>query len=364
MAQLLLWASIALLLLVAYLSLQIMGFLTRGDKFKVEGRTVLLTGASYGMGREIAKLLSQRGANIILVARGVEKLQSALEYAKSHAKNLGTQRFHFISADVTSETENDRLLAEATTWNDGQTPEIVWANAGASKPQLFIETSIATLRAQFELNYWAAAYLSHKTLKAWLYPTIPYAKDAKTEASRHFIMTSSALGLIDVAGYTPYAPAKSAMRSLSDTLRQEILIYNGARRSKKITAQAPAPFDVEIQLILPGSVRSPGFENENKTKHPVSFLIEESDPDQSPIEAATAALKGLDHGQYMTPTNWLVQILRFSSLAGVPRDNIIKDTLGSWLASVIWLFAGPDCENKVWNWGKKEGMQPFKPEAK
>ncbi|KAF2263983.1 3-ketodihydrosphingosine reductase, Tsc10 [Lojkania enalia] len=363
MASGIFWATICLLILLGILSLDIMGFFSRGNKFKVEGRTVLLTGASYGMGRELARLLSERGANVILVARDLTKLQAALEYAKSSAKNPSTQRFTIISADVSSESENARLLAEAATWNNGELPEIVWANAGSSIPQLFIETSIETLRQQMDLNYWAAAYLAHKTLKAWLYPNTPYSpkeKSAKLEAPRHFIMTSSATAFYNLVGYSPYSPAKAAMRNLADGLRQEVLLYNGARRSSKSTDQAPAPFDINIQLIFPGTIKSPGLEQENKTKHPATFAVEDSDPEQTEIECATVAIKGLENGNYMTPTNWLVELMRISNLGGSPRDNIIKDTVGQWITSIAWLFIGPDLDSKVWGWGKKEGMQAFK----
>lgn len=317
------------------------------------------------MGRELAKLLSQRGAHLILVARNTEKLQSALDYAKSFAKNPSTQRFHYIPADVSVESENERLLAEATAWNNGVAPEIVWANAGASKPQLFLEASIETIRQQMDLNYWAAAYLAHKTLKAWLYPDTPYEalpKGAKAEAPRHFIMTSSALAFVNLAGYSPYGPAKAALRNLADGLRSEILLYNAARRSNKKTNQVPAPFDINIQCIFPGTIKSPGLEQENKTKHAVTFLLEETDPAQTETEAAVASIKGLEAGNFMTPTNWLVELMRISTLGGSPRDNLIKDTLGQWVTSLVWLFVGPDLEGKVWGWGKKEGMPELKPE--
>ncbi|KAF2463208.1 NAD(P)-binding protein [Lindgomyces ingoldianus] len=317
------------------------------------------------MGRELAKMLSERGANVIIVARDIKKLQDALEYAKSFAKHPGSQRFHIISADVTSEAENARILAEATAWNNGQVPEIVWANAGAATPGLFVETSLETMRKQMDINYWAAAYLAHKTLKAWLYPSTPYqtqdkSSKKKSEAPRHFIITSSSVAFINIAGYAPYGPAKTALRGLADSLRSEILLYNGARRSNASTGQTPPPFDINIQAIYPGTITSPGLELENVTKPQITHILESTDPVQSEVQAAAAAMKGLENGNYMTPTNWLGELLRLSSLGGSPRDNIIKDTLGQWLTSIVWLFVGPDMEGKVWGLGKKEGMPVFK----
>jgi 3-dehydrosphinganine reductase len=319
------------------------------------------------MGKELARLLAERGANLILVARTVKNLESALQHAKSHAKNPATQRFHYISADVSSESENARILAEASAWNNGKTPEIVWAVAGSSTPGLFVETSTDTLRSQMELNYFASAYLAHKTLQAWWYPDTPYVpqeKGAVSEPSRHFIITSSATAFVGLAGYVPYAPAKAALRSLADGLRSEVQLYNGARRSN-VTAggQVPAPFDVNIHAIFPGSILSPGFENEEKTKHPVTRELEATDPKQTELEAATSAIRGLENGNYMTPTNWLVHLLRWGSLGSSQRDNIILDTLGAWVTTIVWLIMVPDLNNKVWGWGKKEGMPKLRRNA-
>jgi 3-dehydrosphinganine reductase len=319
------------------------------------------------MGKEIARLLSARGANLILVARTVKNLESAIEHARSHAKNPSTQRFTYIAADVSSEAENARILAEATAWNNGRMPEIVWAVAGSSTPGLFIETSTDTLRRQMELNYFAAAYLAHKTLQAWLYPATPYSASKETttsEPTRQFIFTSSAVAFVGLAGYTPYAPAKAAIRSLADGLRSEVQLYNAARRSKSSTGgPQPAPFDVNIHVIFPGTILSPGFENEEKTKHPVTRELESSDPKQTELQAATAAVQGLEDGNFMTTTNWLVGVLRYGALGSSQRNNVVLDTLGAWITTIVWLIMVPDLNSKIWGWGKKNGMQEFKRNA-
>lgn len=320
------------------------------------------------MGREIARLLSARGANLILVARTAKNLESALAHAKAHAKNPSSQRFTYISADVTSESENTRIVAEATAWNNGRMPEIVWCVAGSSTPGLFIETSTDTLRSQMDLNYFAAAYLAHKTLKAWWYPDVPYTaqqgRNTTPEPPRQFIITSSATAFVGLLGYSPYAPAKAALRSLADGLRSEVQMYNAARRSKNNnTGQVPAPFDVSIHIIFPGSILSPGFENEEKTKHPATRELESSDPKQTELEAATSAIKGLEGGNFMTPTNWLIHLLRWGAMAGSQKNNIVLDTIGIWVTTIVWLIMIPDLNSKVWAWGKKNGMPAFRRDA-
>lgn len=315
------------------------------------------------MGKELAKLLSQRGASIILVARNVDKLKSATDYARAAAKSP-TQRFHFISADCTSEADNARLFAEALAWNNGTAPDIVWANAGTSTPGLFLDQKMATMKSQMDINYWAAVFLAQQTLKAWFYPETPYKKDAAPQPTHHFIVTSSVLGFCQLPGYGGYSPAKAALKSLIDGLRQEVLLYNGARRSKsRDSASIPAPFDVAINMVVPATILSPGEINENLTKPAVTKMLEETDPKQTELEAATGALRGLESGCTIAGTSWLAELMRVSSMGSSKREGLVVDTVGQWVASLVWPFLGFDWDRKIFAWGEKEGMPGYRPDS-
>jgi len=340
-----------------------MGLFFNKPQFVVNGRTVLITGGSQGMGRALARLFAQKGADVIIVARDVKKLQAALEYIKAAAIRPQNQRFHYISADVTKPEENERIIAEATAWNNGTPPGIVWANAGHAHPTLFLDTPIETLRSQMDINYWAATYLAHATLKAWLQPLHNGSRQKRESAhppsskppARHFIITSSTVAFVGVAGYSPYSPAKSALRSLSDTLRSELNLYNGAAAGAHSSSALP---EVKNHIVLPGSILSPGLADENKLKHPVTVMLEDGDPAQTEDEVAKAAIRGLEKGHYLITTQFLGHAMRASALQGSPRNGLvgIRDTLFSWATSVAWLFIGPDMERKVWNWGRQNGV--------
>lgn len=234
------------------------------------------------------------------------------------------------------------------TWNNGNPPDIVWANAGASKPGLFVDVPVETQRAQFDINYWSTAYLAQATLKLWLKPTA----SPSTAPARHFIMTSSSAAFVGVAGYATYGPAKAALRSLADSLRMELNLYNGARQNKNKPAPAT---ETHVHIICPGTILSEGLELENQTKHPLTKILEDGDPRQTEDEVAAAALKGLHKGHYLITTQFLAHAMRASALNGSPRDNWLVDTVFSWLTSVAWLFIGPDMERKSWNYGKEHG---------
>lgn len=210
-----------------------------------------------------------------------------------------------------------------------------------------------------DLNYWAAAYLAQATLKAWLKPSSGPKSDkaggsgkADSEGKRHFIMTSTTACFVGVAGYGPYAAPKAAMRSLADTLHSEVNLYNGARRGQH---GGPAA-DIAVHLVCPGGIKSPGWENEEKTKHEITKILEKDDPQQTEDEVAAAAVSGLEKGGYIVTTQFLGHAMRASMLGGSARNNWFVDTVFSWVTAVVWLFVGPDLDGKVWKYGKKNGM--------
>ncbi|THY91822.1 NAD(P)-binding protein [Aureobasidium pullulans] len=333
-----------------------MGFFSSKQHFPVEGRTVLLTGGSSGMGKALAKKLAEQGANVCIVARNQQKLDETIDYIKSHAKSPN-QRFLAISADCTSATENTRILDETTTWNNSTPPDIIWANAGSSSPGLFIDTPLETHRAQMDMNYWSSFYLAHASLKLWLSPSSPQDKKQKEQAKRaeprHFIITSSVVAFVGLAGYTPYAPAKAALKSLADSLRMELNLYSGSRQSS--THPSPTS-EVKIHLVCPATILSPGYDAENETKHAVTKMLEEDDPKQTSEQVAEAALEGLRRGDYVITTQWLAHAMRVCALGGSPRNGWgVVDVLFGWVMGVAWLFIAPVLEGKVWRWGRDHG---------
>lgn len=102
-------------------------------------QTILLTGASEGTGLSAAKILSGKGANIIIVSRDSAKLKESVKNIKDAAKWPERQRFHTITADVARPNYAESVGADATAWNDGHPPEIVWCLAGLSTPMLWTD---------------------------------------------------------------------------------------------------------------------------------------------------------------------------------------------------------------------------------
>ncbi|KAF4979483.1 hypothetical protein FZEAL_4342 [Fusarium zealandicum] len=322
--------SIATLVFASF----IMG-LFGGNKMPVEGKTVLVTGASEGMGLSAAKKLSAKGANVILVSRSVGKLEDALSIVKAAAKNPESQRFHYISADVSAPSYAGPLLAEVISWNHGKSPDIVWTVAGVSYPELFIDMEMETMRRQMDINFYGTAEMSHAIMREWL------ALNAPVEAEpKHLIMTSSVAAFYSPPGYAAYAPSKYAIRGLAENISQELLMY---------------PQNVKVHVVYPGTILSPGFVRENESKPEITKIIEKDDPGHTPDEIAEQAIRGLENGQYFITVGFLSHLMKWGAWGGATRNNWLIDLLGAWLAQLVWVFVRIDIDSKIKKYGKTHG---------
>ena len=131
-------------------------------------------------------------------------------------------------------------------------------------------------------------------------------------------------------------------------------LYNGYRTANP--AKGPAA-EVKIHCVVPGTITSPGFEEENRVKHEVTKKLEESDPRQTEDEVAVAAIKGLESGGYLITTQWLGHLMRASMMGGSPRNNAFVDTILGWISYVAWLFIGPDLDGKVFSYGENHEVK-------
>ncbi len=213
------------------------------------------------------------------------------------------------------------------------------------------------LREQMDQNYWTAAYMAHATLQEWLQPAgtkdvNQQSKDKASPSPRHLIFTSTVAAFYPPAGYSQYAPPKTALRSLSDTLAQEVRLYNAARAHP---TKPGSEADVEIHTVFPGTIFSPGHEQEQLTKPGITVKLEEDEKGQTEDEVAAASVRGLQRGEYLITTTFLASLMRGAAWGGSARNNWVVDTLYTWLASIVWIFAQPDQDGKVVKWGKEHG---------
>ncbi|KAI9644014.1 hypothetical protein NHQ30_007366 [Ciborinia camelliae] len=340
-----------------------MGIISSKNEFSVEGKTIVITGGSRGMGQEVGRQLAEKGANIVIIARDVEKLQHAIEYIKQGGVNP-TQRFHHISADLTVASEAVRVIDEVVSWNHGNPPDTVWCCAGTSHPTLFIDTPVSQLEAQMNSNYLTSAYMAHATLRCWLkpfeerksraddnQPDIPDPQDSIPPPARHLIFTASFVAFFSFAGYAPYSPCKAALRSLSDTLSQEMNLYRAAFPS------APA---VRVHTIFPATILTEAYEAENRIKHGLTKVLEDGDEGQTPQTVAARSIRGLEGGEELITTDLLTWLVKGSVLGGSVRGGLARVLVGWLLAGlmgIVMVFVRADMDRKARKWGAKFGVE-------
>jgi 3-dehydrosphinganine reductase len=276
------------------------------------------------------------------------------------ASNPNAQRFHQISADLTSAEEVTRVMDEVVQWNLNTPPDIVWCCAGSSHPTLFVDTPLPVFKSQMNSNYFSSLYMAHAVLTSWLKaprenneaPT--QAPGRGTPPARHVIFTASFLALYSFAGYSPYSPAKAALRSLSDTLSQEMNLYATAH---------PSEPRIRFHTIFPATILTEAYEAENRIKTDLTKLLEGSDEGQTPQVVAKKSIQALESGQELIATDLLTGLVKASVQGGSVRGGFWRGLLDTILASVlaiVMLFVRYDMDSKAKTWGREHGSSGFK----
>lgn len=251
-----------------------------------------------------------------------------------------SQRFHYISADVAEHNYAEAVIAEAKAWNNGQVPEIVWCVAGMSTPLLWVEHegAIEAARRNMDVNYFGAAEMSRAVLREWLSPA---AATSPREQPKHLVFTASTVAFFPLVGYAPYTPSKFALRALADTLAMELLLY----------PENP----VQVHLVCPATITTPGFEREKETKPDITAELEKDEPPQTPDTVARKSIEGLEKGQHFITTSFLTELMRCGMMGNSPRNNWFLDTVVGWFMPLIYFFVMEDMNGKVTGWARKHG---------
>lgn len=177
-------------------------------KNNIEGKVIIITGASSGIGRATAKLLAAKGALVSLAARRVDKLESLvkeIEDAGGVAKAYAT--------DVSKKADVDALVA--ATFKDFGKIDVLFNNAGIM-PVSFLEN----------LHYEEWEQMIDINIKGVLYGIGAVLPHFKAQKSGHFINVSSVAGHYVAPSSAVYSATKFAVRAISEGLRQEVKPYN------------------------------------------------------------------------------------------------------------------------------------------
>jgi len=197
-------------------------------------------------------------------------------------------------------------------------PDIVWQCAGGTKPRYFRDHTSADLETEMGMNYFTALHTAHCAVQMMTANPIPNPTQAQ---KRHIILTSSVVAFYPIAGYNAYSPAKAAIRSLADGLRQECLLY-----------------DIDVHACFPATIFTPGFEEEKKTKPELTAILEGADEGQTPEQVAVKCVKALERGDKLVTTTLMGSAMRGSSWGGSPKG--MWDTVFAMVLLIVWSVVG------------------------
>ena len=194
------------------------------NPFNIEGKTIIVTGATSGIGRATALACAQLGANVVLTGRNVSRLEETLSMMSDVCKHL------IIPADLTDEAQVQGLL-EKVPAVDG-----VACCAGVAEMKPFAFVTEEDVERVFKINCFAPVMLVNKLLKA-----------KKLNKGGSVVFVSSVDGPKVVhAGNSVYSGSKSALVGLARNMAIDLA-------GKKIRVNCVLPGTTDTPMIHTGS---------------------------------------------------------------------------------------------------------------
>jgi uncharacterized protein len=191
----------------------------------LQNKNIVITGASGGIGAEMAKLCAQRGANLTLLARSIDKL----EELKSELENRYSVSVHIHALDVSNLEEIQRVFT--AIFQQMNTIDILVNNAGFGVFREAHEASFAEMKSMFDVNVVG--------LMACTRMVLPHMRERRFG---HIINIASQAGKIATPKSSVYSATKHAVLGYSNSLRLEL-----------------APYQVFVTTVNPGPIATNFF---------------------------------------------------------------------------------------------------------
>ena len=195
----------------------------------LEGKRALLTGATGGLGREIAAAMAQRGARLVLSSRKEDQL-AELE------RDLPGDGHSIAVCDLAEQDSAERLAGEA-----GEV-DILVANAGLPGSGRIEDFSVEEIARAIRVNLEAPMILTRALLPAM-----------SARGSGHLVFVSSLAGKAASPRASIYNATKFGLRGFALALREDL---------------AGDPGDVGVSVVLPGFIRDAGMFADSGAKPP------------------------------------------------------------------------------------------------
>ncbi len=192
--------------------------------FELTGKTALITGASGGIGKEIAVQLATQGATVLLAGRNIK----ALEETQQAVQKAGGNAIALPAADLSSKEGIDALME--TALQHCEAVDILVNNAGLTKDTLAMRMKPEDWQAVIDVNLTSPFLLAQAAMKGMM-----------KKRSGRIINISSIVGITGNPGQANYCATKAGIIGWSKSLAQEIA-------SRGITVNCIAPGFIETAM--------------------------------------------------------------------------------------------------------------------
>jgi 7-alpha-hydroxysteroid dehydrogenase len=196
------------------------------DRFRLDGKVAIVTGAGRGIGAGCALAFAELGAHVVCAARTREQVEATAE----QARGFGVRALPVV-CDVMQRSDLEALVA-ATVREFGRV-DILVNNAGGSPPMEALHTSEAMFEEALRFNVTSAFVLTRLTVPKML----------ATAGGGSIVNISSAAGRLVMSGFVAYGTAKAALSFMTRELGREF--------APKVRVNAIAVGAVETSALAP-----------------------------------------------------------------------------------------------------------------
>jgi 7-alpha-hydroxysteroid dehydrogenase len=195
------------------------------DRFRLNDKVAIITGAGRGIGAGVALAYAEAGAHVVCAARTREQVEATAQEAQRHGRRaLG------LVCDVNERPQLEELVAQ--TMREFGRIDILVNNAGGWPPQPALETSERTFEQALRFNVTTAFLLTRLT--------VPHMLQG---GGGSIVNISSAAGRLVMAGFVAYGTAKAALSFMTRELGREF--------APKVRVNAIAVGAVETSALSP-----------------------------------------------------------------------------------------------------------------